>query len=118
MSTRTTITRYGAIILAAGALGGCNQPMSTPEKGALVGGALGTGIGLATGGSFGAVVGAGLIGGAVGNLYDRLANGYVTDFIHIAGWPVFNLADTFITLGVGILMLILLRSERAPVAAR
>ena len=57
-----------SVFAAATLLGGCNQPLSTPQKGALVGGALGTGIGLATGGSFGAVVGAGLIGGAVGYL--------------------------------------------------
>jgi hypothetical protein len=57
-----------SVLAAATLLGGCNQPMSSGEKGALVGGALGTGIGLATGGSFGAVVGAGLIGGAVGYL--------------------------------------------------
>lgn len=57
-----------SVLAAAALLGGCNQPMSSGEKGALVGGALGTGIGLATGGSFGAVVGAGLIGGAVGYL--------------------------------------------------
>jgi len=74
MTTRTTITRFGAIILTASALGACDRPMTTPEKGALVGGALGTGIGLATGGSFGAVVGAGLIGGAVGAL-----GGYAID---------------------------------------
>jgi hypothetical protein len=60
--------KFISVFAAAALLGGCNQPLSTPEKGALVGGALGTGIGLATGGSFGAVVGAGLIGGAVGYL--------------------------------------------------
>jgi hypothetical protein len=56
------------IALAAGFLGGCDQPMTTGQKGAVVGAAAGTGIGLVTGGSFGAVVGAGLIGGAVGYL--------------------------------------------------
>lgn len=57
-----------ALVLAAASLaGGCDN-MSTAQKGALGGAALGTGIGLATGGSFGAVVGAGLIGGAVGYL--------------------------------------------------
>ena len=57
-----------ALVLAsAGLLGGCEN-MSTAQKGALGGAALGTGIGLATGGTFGTVVGAGLIGGAVGYL--------------------------------------------------
>jgi hypothetical protein len=55
------------VLAAAGLLAGCEN-MSTAQKGALGGAALGTGIGLATGGSFGAVVGAGLIGGAVGYL--------------------------------------------------
>lgn len=56
------------LLVAAGLLGGCDsmQNMSTGQKGAVAGAALGTGIGLATGGSFGAVVGAGLIGGAAG----------------------------------------------------
>ena len=47
---------------------GCDQQLTTPQKGAVTGAALGTGIGLVTGGSFGQVVGAGLIGGAVGYL--------------------------------------------------
>lgn len=55
------------LIAIAGVLGGCEN-MSSGQKGAVAGGALGTGIGLATGGSFGTVVGAGLIGGAVGYL--------------------------------------------------
>jgi hypothetical protein len=62
------LTRMVAIVLVAGLLGACDQPMSTGQKGAVVGAAAGTGIGLVTGGSFGAVVGAGLIGGAVGYL--------------------------------------------------
>jgi hypothetical protein len=53
------------VLTVAGVLGGCEN-MSSGQKGAVAGGALGTGIGLATGGSFGTVVGAGLIGGAVG----------------------------------------------------
>lgn len=53
------------ILAMAGILGGC-QNMSSGQKGAVAGGALGTGIGMVAGGSFGQVVGAGLIGGAVG----------------------------------------------------
>ena len=60
--------RVLAIVLAAGLLGACDRPWTTPEKGAAVGAAAGTGIGLVTGGTFGTVVGAGLIGGAVGYL--------------------------------------------------
>jgi hypothetical protein len=53
------------IVAAASILGGCEN-MSSGQKGAVAGGALGTGIGMVAGGRFGQVVGAGLIGGAVG----------------------------------------------------
>ena len=55
------------LLVVAGFLGGCEN-MTTGQKGAVTGAALGTGIGMVTGGSFGTVVGAGLIGGAVGYL--------------------------------------------------
>ncbi len=49
-----------------------------------------------------------ILGGAIGNLYDRLAYGHVVDFldVHAAGWhwPAFNVADSAITLGAGILI--------------
>ena len=45
-----------------------------------------------------------LIGGAAGNLLDRIRIGQVTDFIDPPYWPAFNLADTFICVGVGILL--------------
>jgi len=60
--------RLIAVVTAAGLLGACNQPLTSGQKGALGGAAIGTGIGLATGGSFGAVVGGGLIGGGAGYL--------------------------------------------------
>ncbi|UCC60510.1 MAG: signal peptidase II, partial [Dehalococcoidia bacterium] len=45
-------------------------------------------------------VGLGLdLGGAVGNLIDRLRFGEVTDFIDVGAWPVFNIADSAITVG-------------------
>jgi signal peptidase II len=44
-----------------------------------------------------------LLGGSVGNLADRLRSGYVTDFIDLRVWPVFNLADSAIVVGVAIL---------------
>ncbi|MBM3646638.1 MAG: cell envelope biogenesis protein OmpA [Alphaproteobacteria bacterium] len=53
------------LLVMAAALGGCEN-MTTGQKGALTGAALGTGIGMVAGGSFGEVVGAGLIGGAAG----------------------------------------------------
>jgi signal peptidase II len=55
-----------------------------------------------------------LIGGSVSNLADRIRNGYVTDFIHLTHWPTFNLADTFIVLGVGLLLIGISRAERQP----
>ncbi len=46
-------------------------------------------------------VGSGLIfGGAIGNLIDRVRLGFVVDFIRVASWPTFNLADSAITVGV------------------
>jgi hypothetical protein len=58
-------TKILTLLVVAGFLGGCDN-MTTGQKGALTGAALGTGIGMVAGGSFGAVVGAGLIGGAAG----------------------------------------------------
>ncbi len=50
-----------------------------------------------------------LAGGAVGNLLDRLREGYVTDFIDLPAWPAFNLADVEITVGVILMAWALLR---------
>lgn len=41
-----------------------------------------------------------IMGGALGNLFDRLYFGYVTDFLDFRIWPVFNLADLFVVCGV------------------
>jgi signal peptidase II len=50
-------------------------------------------------------VGLGLvIGGSVSNLADRVRLGHVTDFLDLAFWPAFNLADTFIVVGVALLL--------------
>jgi signal peptidase II len=44
-----------------------------------------------------------LLGGAIGNIVDRLRLGYVVDFIAVGWWPVFNIADSAITVGVTML---------------
>lgn len=50
-----------------------------------------------------------VLGGAVGNLYDRVTLGYVVDFLnfhyHSLYWPAFNVADSAICIGVGLLLL-------------
>lgn len=48
-----------------------------------------------------------LLGGTVGNLTDRLVHGHVIDFIDFRVWPVFNIADSAVTISV-ILLIILL----------
>ncbi len=50
-----------------------------------------------------------ILGGAVGNLIDRVVFGYVIDFIDIYynawHWPAFNVADSAISIGVGMLII-------------
>ncbi len=53
-----------------------------------------------------------LLGGTIGNLIDRLRFGYVVDFIDLRVWPVFNLADSCITVGALVLGAALFFSER------
>jgi signal peptidase II len=52
-----------------------------------------------------------LIGGSTSNLIDRIRLGHVTDFLDLRYWPAFNLADSFIVIGVSILFLALLIGE-------
>ncbi|MDO8735771.1 MAG: signal peptidase II [Thermoleophilia bacterium] len=44
-----------------------------------------------------------LVAGSAGNLIDRAVNGSVTDFLHFQFWPAFNLADSYIVIGVVLL---------------
>ena len=52
-----------------------------------------------------------MLGGAVGNLIDRLRFGYVIDFLDFKIWPVFNIADSAITIGAILLLLQILLSK-------
>ncbi len=60
-----------------------------------------------------------IAGGAIGNLIDRLREGSVTDFLHFSyrpyfDFPVFNLADTAIVIGTGLIILSLLQRRAEP----
>ena len=55
-----------------------------------------------------------LIGGSVSNLVDRIRLHHVTDFIDLNWWPAFNLADSFIVVGVAILLAALIAADRKP----
>jgi signal peptidase II len=56
-----------------------------------------------------------LIGGSVSNLADRIRLGHVTDFLDVGKWWwTFNLADSFIVIGVAILLVALVVADRAP----
>lgn len=50
-----------------------------------------------------------ILGGTVGNLVDRIRVGYVTDFIGMGWWPTYNIADSAMSIGVTLLILILIR---------
>ena len=51
------------------------------------------------------------MGGAAGNLVDRLRLGHVTDFVDVGAWPIFNLADASIVVGLALLAWILLSAD-------
>ncbi len=53
-----------------------------------------------------------VLGGSIANLVDRIRLGHVTDFLDLEAWPAFNLADTFIVVGVAILFGTLVLADR------
>ena len=59
-----------------------------------------------------------IMGGAIGNLWDRVARGRVVDFLLFYvkryQWPVFNLADSAIVVGAGLLVLEILLAKSSP----
>jgi signal peptidase II len=60
-----------------------------------------------------------ILGGAIGNLIDRLRFGYVIDFLDFKVWPVFNIADIAIVVGVAVLVyLILFKDELLEVFSK
>jgi signal peptidase II len=58
-----------------------------------------------------------ILGGALGNVYDRIVHGTVTDFLELYvgsfRWPAFNLADSAITIGAALVLLDMLLTRRA-----
>ncbi|HVJ89527.1 MAG TPA: signal peptidase II [Labilithrix sp.] len=55
-----------------------------------------------------------ILAGALGNVVDRAVHGYVIDFIHVRGWPVFNVADIAVVVGVGLVILAGGRQRTGP----
>jgi signal peptidase II len=53
-----------------------------------------------------------VLGGSLANLLDRIRLGRVTDFLDLEAWPAFNLADTFIVVGVAVLFGALVLADR------
>jgi signal peptidase II len=58
------------------------------------------------------------LGGALGNVLDRIRLGYVVDFLHVEYWPVFNVADSCIVVGVTLLAVVMLYQEQQEARAR
>ena len=53
-----------------------------------------------------------MVGGSIGNLIDRLTLGYVVDFVAVGRFPVFNLADSCVTVSVVLLLISTIIEER------
>lgn len=57
----------------------------------------------------------GILGGAIGNIIDRIRQGFVTDFVHVTWFPgIFNVADSAITVSIIALVIVSLRDEFEP----
>ena len=54
-----------------------------------------------------------MVGGALGNLFDRVYQGYVVDFIGVWLWPWFNIADSSVSIGTFILVTVLLIFDKS-----
>jgi signal peptidase II len=50
--------------------------------------------------------------GSIGNLIDRISLGYVTDFLDFRFWPIFNLSDSMVSIGILGVVIAILRGER------
>lgn len=63
-----------------------------------------------------------LIGGIIGNLFDRIVHGYVIDFFEFSTktftFPIFNMADIFINVAVGLILLKMVREKDGEVNSR
>ena len=55
-----------------------------------------------------------IVGGAIGNIIDRLRFGYVVDFVSVGWWPIFNIADSGVSVGVTMMTLYLLIIGEEP----
>jgi signal peptidase II len=53
-----------------------------------------------------------MLGGAIGNLVDQFTLGFVTDFIALGRFPIFNVADSCVTIGVGLMLLDMIIKEK------
>jgi signal peptidase II len=59
-----------------------------------------------------------ILSGAVSNMIDRATHGCVIDFIDLKIWPIFNLADIYITIGIVLLLTIKILSTKSLPAGR
>jgi signal peptidase II len=59
-----------------------------------------------------------ILGGAIGNIADRMRLSYVVDFIDFRWWPVFNVADSAISIGVVLLLVRMLIHDKKAHAAQ
>lgn len=53
-----------------------------------------------------------IAGGGIGNLINRITNGYVVDFLDFRVWPIFNVADISVTCGCGLLIIYMFFLEK------